>query len=425
MNTPFFEPVTDPTDAAIRLVIAAILGLAVGIERQWSGHASGPEARFAGMRTFLIMGIISGTAGLLAASGQVTLAAVLVIGLVASAVAAFIVVHNRPHMEVDGTTETAAIAIAGLGLLAGGGQLALAAGATAAIVFALGEKEQMHSLVERVSAQELRAAARFAVMALVILPLLPAAKMSWLGGLSLRELWMLVLVFSAVNFVGYLLQRAVGPDRGFGVAGLVGGLVSSTAVTLQFARRSRGEVSHSVALARGTVAASTIVPARLAIIAAAISPEVAWATLPYLVGPTLVGVGVLLTALVRPEGSATGEAETSSPLNLWSSMKLAAFFAVALGLVDWVGSKAHPGGILASAALLGIPTTDALTLSMARFGAGGPVDLAAKAIAVGVISNTLFKLVLAIGGTATYRRYAVSGLGLMIVATAAGWLVAG
>src|SRR5690606_29030959 len=196
------------------------------------------------------------------------------------------------------------------------------------------------------------------------------------------------------------------------------------AVTIQFARRGRGEASHSVALARGTVAASTIVPARLAIIAAAISPEVAWATLPYLVGPTLVGVGVLLTALVRPEGSATGEAETSSPLNLWSSMKLAAFFAVALGLVDWVGAKAHPGGILASAAVLGIPTTDALTLSMARFGAGGPVDLAAQAIAVGLLSNTGFKLAVSLAlGTPQYRRYAGAGLLAMAAATGVGFLV--
>lgn len=425
MDAHFLAPVAHQLDAAFRLAVAALIGLAVGIERQWSGHASGPEARFAGMRTFLILGVIGGTAGLLGSSGQVLLAAVLLAGIIAASVAAFVVVHRRDEVEVDGTTETAAIAIAGLGLLAGGGQMAIAAGATAVIVFALGEKEQMHSLVERVSAQELRAAARFAVMALVILPLLPAAETSLLGGLSLRELWMLVLVFSAVNFAGYLAQKAVGADRGFGIAGLVGGLVSSTAVTLQFSRRSRSETSHSIALARGTVAASAIVPARLAIISAAVSPEVAWATLPYLVGPTLVGAGVLLTAMVRPEGTATGEAETTSPLNLWASMKLAAFFAAALGLVDWVGATAHPGGVLASAAVLGIPTTDALTLSMARFGAGGPVDLAAKAIAVGLVTNTLFKLVLALGGTPTYRRYAAGGLGLMVVATAAGWLVAG
>lgn len=424
MNTPFFEPITDPTDAAIRLVIAAFLGLAVGIERQWSGHASGPEARFAGMRTFLIMGIISGTAGLLAASGQVILAAVMVLGVVASAVAAFIVVHSRPGVEVDGTTETAAIAIAGLGLLAGGGQMAIAAGATAVIVFALGEKEQMHSLVERVSAQELRAAARFAVMALVIMPLLPSDPLDWLGGISIRQLWMLVLVFSAVNFIGYLAQKAVGADRGFGIAGLVGGLVSSTAVALQFSRRSREQPTHSVAMARGTVAACAVVPIRLAVITAAVSPEVAWASLPYLVGPALVGAGVLLTALVRPEGTATGEAETTSPLNLLSSIKMAVFFAVALAAVEWVGSNADRAGVLASAALLGLSDTDALTLSMARFGAGGPVDLAAQAIAVGLLSNTGFKLAVSLAlGTPQYRRYAGAGLLAMAAATGVGFLV--
>ncbi|HRP08175.1 MAG TPA: MgtC/SapB family protein, partial [Gemmatimonadales bacterium] len=204
MPAEFLTAPANPLDAALSLTVAALVGLAVGIERQWSGHASGPEARFAGMRTFLIIGITAGTAGILAGAGQVVLAAMLILGIAASAVAAFVVTNLRTGVELDGTTEAAALAVAGLGLLAGGGQLALAAGATAVIVFALGEKERLHGLVESVGAAELQAAARFAVMALVVLPLLPATYMDWAGGLSLRAIWALVLAFSALNFAGYL-----------------------------------------------------------------------------------------------------------------------------------------------------------------------------------------------------------------------------
>src|SRR5690606_26586705 len=101
--------------------------------------------------------------------------------------------------------------------------------------------------------------------------------------------WALVLVFSAVNFVGYIALKVVGADRGYGISGLIGGLVSSTAVVMQFSRRSRDEPAHAVALARGTVAACTVVPLRLLAIAAAVAPAVALASLPYLVAPALVG----------------------------------------------------------------------------------------------------------------------------------------
>src|SRR5690606_32764998 len=170
------------------------------------------------------------------------------LGVAASSVAAFVVTNTRAGAELDGTTEAAALAVAGLGLLAGGGQLAVAAGATAVIVFALGEKERLHGLVRRVGAAELQAATRFAVMALVILPLLPSAPYHWMGDFSLRGLWALVLVFAGINFLGYLALRSLGPDRGYSLAGLMGGVVSSTAVTLQFSRRRRQEPERAVAL---------------------------------------------------------------------------------------------------------------------------------------------------------------------------------
>lgn len=424
MPHEFLTAPDTPFDAALRLTVAGLIGLAVGIERQWSGHASGPEARFAGMRTFLIIGITSGTAGLLSSAGQTALATVLLLGVAASAVAAFVVTNMRTGVELDGTTEAAALAVAGLGTLAGGGQLALTAGAVAVMVFALGEKERLHSLVSRVGRAELQAAARFAVMALVILPLLPSSPISWLGDLSLRAIWALVLAFSAINFLGYLAIKVVGPDRGYGIAGLLGGMLSSTAVVLQFSRQSKAEPEHSTALARGAVASCAVVPVRLLAVTAVLAPSVALEALRYLVAPTVVGFGILATGLVKPEVAGRREAEASSPLKLGSSIRLALFLAVTLAIVEWVAQASGSGGILATAALLGLTNTDPVTVSMARHGAAeGQVALAAQGIAVALLANTSFKLAMALAtGGQGYRRLAATGMGLMAAAVGAGFL---
>jgi uncharacterized membrane protein (DUF4010 family) len=425
MQDALFTPPPDGLTAALRLAVAALLGLAVGIERQWSGHATGPAARFAGMRTFLILGIIGGTSGLLAATGQVALGTALFTVAAAFAVAAFVVTMRRPQAELDGTTEAAALAVVGLGALAGGGQLGLAAGAVAVIVFALGEKQRLHGMVAHVGEAELHAAARFAVMALVILPLLPASPIGWLADVSPRGLWALVVVFSAVNFAGYIALKTVGADRGYGIAGLVGGLVSSTAVMLQFSRRSRDEPAHAMALARGAVAACAVVPLRLLAIIAVLTPAVALASLRYLVAPAVVGAIILLTGLRTPAERSAVEADTRSPLNVLSSLRMAAFLTVALAAVEWVRTDWGSQGVLTSAAALGFGDTDALTVSMARMGrAGDMVDLAAQGVAVGLLSNTAFKMAFALVlGTPKFRAYAALGLGLMGVAIGVGFLV--
>ena len=135
---------------AARLGIAGLVGLAVGVEREWSGHARGPTAHFAGLRTFLILGLTGGIAGLLSTTGQVIPATVLLLGAVAFVVAAFAVRMRRPEAEMDGTTEAAALVVLGLALLAGLGQMALAGGAVAIVVLALGEKQRLHALVAKV-----------------------------------------------------------------------------------------------------------------------------------------------------------------------------------------------------------------------------------------------------------------------------------
>jgi len=119
------------TTAAARLAIAALIGLSVGFEREQSGHASGPGARFAGIRTFLLFGVLGGCAGLLLALSQALAATALLFGGMLFVIGAYVMAVRRPETELDGTTESAALLVLALGAIAGIGELALAAGAGA------------------------------------------------------------------------------------------------------------------------------------------------------------------------------------------------------------------------------------------------------------------------------------------------------
>jgi uncharacterized membrane protein (DUF4010 family) len=313
-------------------------------------------------------------------------------------------------------------------VLAGAGYLELASGIAAVMVLALGEKERLRTLVQRIGSSELRAGMQFAVLALVVLPLLPAGTYGPLGGIQPRALWTVVLIFTALNFAGYLARRAVGPERGYGVTGLLGGLLSSTAVTFQFSRQSREDPSSATGLAVGVVGASTVLIPRVLILSLILNAQVAAALLPYLLPMALVGAALVANAFRRQWGEVRDDGRTNeveSPLRLASAIRLAIALQLSLMAIDYVSENLGQYGVLASAAVLGLTDMDALTLSMNRLGDdSSQVALAARAIAVGVIANGVLKLGLTVGlGGPGFRKLAGLGQVAMLAATiGALWL---
>jgi uncharacterized membrane protein (DUF4010 family) len=427
---------TDPV-LATRLGVATLAGLAVGVEREWSRARAGAGAGEAGVRTFALYGLVGGIAGL-PLSGPATLVAwALLLGAAALVVATYVASERasaaRPveaprRHDPGGTTEVAALVVLGLGALAGTGRLAIAAGAAALVALALGEKQRLHWLVGRIGERDLRAGLQFAVFALVVLPLLPTGPFGPGDAIRPRTLWATVLVFLAVDFAGHVARRAVGPARGFGVAGLLGGLVSSTAVTLGHARRSRAEPAHADALAIGVIGACTVLLPRIVVVTLVLQPAVARALLPYLLPPFVVGAVVAIVALRRtPRGTAPDAAEDGSPLRLGTALTMALAFQVALVVLPLAERHLGATGVLGSAALLGLTDMDALTVSMSRLAAREAlVPLAARAIAVGVLANTALKLALALAlGTRRFRLVVALGLGGLGVASGIGLLLGG
>jgi uncharacterized membrane protein (DUF4010 family) len=407
----------------LRLAVAALAGLAVGLEREWSGHATGPSARFAGLRTFFLLGILGGVAGWLASAAGAGLIAMSVTLLAAGSalvVSAYILAARSGGERIEATTEVSALVVLALGTLAGLGLIVVTSGATAVVVLALSEKERLRSAVARIGAAELRAAFQFAVLALVILPLLPDRTYGPLGGINPRQLWIVVLIFSGLNFAGYLARKAVGAARGYGVTGILGGIVSSTGVTLQFSRLSRDEPALGRGLAIGVIGACTVLIPRVLVLSTVLNHRVARALLPLLAPAFAVGAAITIFALWRQDKQPTGEADvpSQSPLRLASAIRMALAFQAALMAIEVVRGAAGSPGVLVSAALLGLTDMDALTLSMNRLGtAPDVVALAARAIAIGIVANSLLKLSLsAFIGSGQFRRMATSGLALLSVA---------
>lgn len=404
------------TTDVLGLLIATFGGTAVGVERQRTGHADGAEARFAGVRTFTLLGGLGGLAGLLWNAGVTLPAAALVAGAVAITTAAYVA---RMRSDVDGTTEVAALVVVTAGVVAGvgGHQVALAVIAVTCVL--LVEKSRLHALVARIDDVGLRAAVRFAALALVVLPLLPEGPYGPLGGVRPRELWALVLFFSGLSFVGYLARRVVGPGRGYFLTGLIGGLASSTNVTFTFARESRRDVASARALAFGAIAANAMLYPRVLIATAVLNLPLVPHVIPYLVLPALVAAAIAVIGSRRVETDGATETVVVNPLQLPAALQMAAIFQAVLMLVWAVGRYWGERGVVGTAVALGLTDVDALTISMARSVASdGSFQTAAIAIGVGVLSNTVLKLGVAlVFGSGAFRR--LTGFTLLAMAAAA------
>jgi uncharacterized membrane protein (DUF4010 family) len=406
---------------AARLGVASLVGLAVGVEREWSAAARRTPHRFAGVRTFPLLGLVAGVAATIA-DAHPALGAALAGAAGALIVVAYAVAARRG--DPDATTETAALVVLAAGLLAGFGEIRIAGAIAAITVLALAEKSRLHAFVRKIDPATLAAGARFGVLALVVLPLLPEGPYGPEPGFRPRELWIYVLVLSGVGFAAHVTTQAVGRERGVALAGLLGGLVSSTAVTLHFARRSRDAESTGGAYVVAVLAACAIVPARMIAFAALIRPEAAVAAAPFLAGPFVTSVVV---ALVARRGGAKAKPQrepTGNPLRLWPALQMAAVFQLVLYAVHW-SSRFGSGGVFVSAGLAGLTDVDALSFSLTKLGVEPQnASTYGRALAVGLLSNTLFRTgVVALVGRGAFRTRCAAGLAVIAASCAAAILL--
>ncbi len=396
------------------LLIATLGGAAVGLEREWSGHARGPAAGFGGIRTFTMLGAIGGLSGSLLLTGWTAVAAILAAGGVTIVALGYAAKSRR---NIDATTEVAAIVVLAAGVIAGMGQATVASGIVSATVLLLLEKSRLHGWVERLDSETLRASVRFAVLALIVLPLLPRGPYGPFDAIRPHELWILVLFFSGLSFLAWLARRALGTSTGTIVTGLLGGVISSTSVTLSFAQESRRSPTHGTALALGSIGACTVMLVRVAATSAVLNWPIAKAFAVYAVPGLVIGLLVLSTQLLRRRHD-SAPASDDSPLRLRAALQMTVLFQIVLIAISAVVAWWSVTALLLTSAMVGLTDLDALTVSLARTQPALPAPTAARALAVGVLANTVLKLGVAVViGEGPYRRLVAVVLGLMAITT--------
>ncbi len=412
---------TFSAEALWHVAVAMLGGLAVGLERQWSGHSKGPNARFAGLRTFTMIGLVAGLSGWWWAGGLHAIATILLAGTTALVITAYVA---RSRSDIDATTEVAAMVVIAAGVMSGLGEAVVSSAIIALTFLLLVEKSRLHDMAERLGETELLAAARFAVMATVVLPLLPQelGPFGALGVVKPRQLWILVLFFSGLSFAGFLARRALGEKRGYAIAGVLGGLVSSTSVTLTFSRLSRSRQGDGTALAAGVLGANVMLFPRVLIATAVLAPALAAALWPAFVAPVLIGLSLFVVGL-RGAGKAAKTTGPKNPLELVAALQMAVLFQIVLFAVSLAEQHFGDAGLYGSAALLGLTDVDALTVSMAqRVTSSTPAMVAARALTLGILANTLVKATIAlVVGRGGYRVRTAIGIALLAVAMVA-WL---
>jgi uncharacterized membrane protein (DUF4010 family) len=404
-----------------RLAIALGLGLIVGLERGWKTRMQHSGERFAGIRTFSLAGLFGGVLAALAAPDRfiVLAAGCLVIG---GLVIGAYLISVRETRDFGMTTELALLTTFALGALAVLGSAFVATAAAIVMALLLGFKTEFHNVIEKLERHEMLATLQLLAIAAVLVPLLPARDMGPWEAINPRMVGMLVLLIAGLSYIGYFAVRMLGSRLGLVLTAFFGGLSSSTAVTVAYARRARTLNSHQRLFGAGiALAAATMVP-RLSVEIAAVNPSLLSALWPTLIVLTLVPLaGLGWVVFLKPSSEVSAELKLNNPLQLSAALGfgllLSVFFIAAQALQSGLGDA----GIYAMAAVAALIDVDAIGLSLAQAAGGTVSEVAAeRAIVLAVLVNTAVKAGLAaVLGGLPMLRWASSILAVAVVCGAA------
>jgi uncharacterized membrane protein (DUF4010 family) len=404
-------PDSQLADLFVRVGVAVGLGLLVGLQREHS------ESKIAGIRTFPLIAAL----GVFAALLQSALGGMM-IGFGALAVAATLFAGNMIKLksgvtDPGVTTEMAALLVYAVGAYAIVGELPVAVAIGGLTAVLLHFREPLHSFVRRMDPGELRALMKFALIAMIILPVLPDVAYGPFAVFNPRRIWLMVVLIVGIGLVGHVAHRLFGARAGVLLGGLIGGLISSTATTVGSARKSKGAPDTAAIATTVILIASTVTFARVLVEVSAVAPGALWE-----IAPPLAAMGGLMAVLsgvafVLGRSATTEVPKDSDPARLKSAVAFGALYAAVIFAVaatkHWFGTNA----LYTVAVISGLTDMDAITLSTAQLVTDGHVDTVAawRVILIASLSNLVFKgaIAAALGGPRLTARIApLFGLGL-------------
>ena len=400
-----------------RFGVALFIGILIGMERE---HAKpGGEKMFAGVRTFALLALAGCTGALLVA---VTGAAALFVGVlvIVGALIAVSYFVSASRGEMGLTTEIAGLITVLLGALCYWDYLELAVALAVAITVLLSLKIELESFADRISRDDVFAALKFAVITLIILPLLPKEPLgpAPFDVLVPYNIWLMVVLISGINFLGYVLVKLVGAKQGIGLTGFLGGLVSSTAVTLSFSERSQREIDLAKPFALAIIVAWTVMFARVLVEVAVINIELLLILWVPITAAAIAGLLYSYWLYRKQKVDEKGEVTVSNPFELGAAIKFGLLYALVLLISRTAQLYLGDTGIYLSSILSGLVDVDAITLSMAQLSKHGEIalDTAKLAIVLAAMSNTVVKGgIVLVTGTAALRKAILPGFLLILI----------
>jgi uncharacterized membrane protein (DUF4010 family) len=411
--------------AFVSLAVALVAGALVGAERQ-QAHAGRPSADFGGIRTFPFLAMLGAIAALLKpAFGSWTIGAFLLAIVVFLAIAQ----TRAKGDDVGVTSEIAAIITYGMGVLAASFDLLpdaprflLVFGVAGATIALLALKRPLHGFVAKVSDDDVFATAKFVLLAVVVIPLLPNETIGPLDVLNPRKIGLMIVLVAGVSFAGYVAARVVGSRRGLLVTGLVGGVVSSTALTLALSGRAKEHPALRQLCAVAITAACATMFARMIVIVGVadrvLLPKVA---LP--LGAMAFAGSVIAGLAYREVAGQKGDpVPFRNPFEVWRAIKFGVLYGLILLAVKAAQEYASTSGLYLSIVFASLADVDAITLSLAELRRSGmSTGSAAAGITLAAIVNTISKgaIALFLGGAALGKDVGRALLGMLVAGGAA------
>jgi len=409
-------------DLFYRFGAALIIGILVGLQREYAyGDPNDPHKEmFAGARTFALMGLVGCTAALVADIVASPWAFIAMVSLSGALIAiAYFISASRGAVGL--TTEMSALVTILAGALCYWGYLALAAALAVATTVLLSLKLEMQTFARRLTREDVYATLKFAVITAIVLPVLPNQTFGPppLDVLNPYKVWLMVVFISGISFLGYVLIKVVGSRQGIGLTGLLGGLVSSTAVTLTFAQRSQEERELAKPFALAITVAWTMMFSRVLVEVAALNIQLLRVLWLPMAAAGAVGLAYCVYLYFSQRTDEEGEVALSNPFELGPAIKFGLIYAAILLFSKAAQTYLGNTGVYLSSVVAGLTDVDAITLSMAELSrAAGGVDLdtGARAIVLAAMSNTLVKGgIVMTSGAPALRRALLPGFVLILV----------
>jgi uncharacterized membrane protein (DUF4010 family) len=406
---------------AVRMGAGLTIGALVGLERGFKLRRQPEGTRVAGVRTFSLLGLGSGLAGLISRQQPIAAATIVLAQL------AYLAIAYAPRLKAkgDATSPIAAAATIATAFLAGMGSVGLAVAAAAIIVLILALRDEMHGFIDHLDEKDVKALARFAVIALAVLPFLPDENFGPYDAWNAAKLWWVVILVTGFSFVGYVANRIFGERHGTIATAVIGGAYSSTAVTQSLAQRL-GTAESGGAEPAGIALASAVMYVRVLLLVAVLATRLMLPFMIVIAPALLVGLAAGWW-LYRRAPHQQGPAPPGNPIALLPALTFVVFLAAAAVAARWAESRFGQEGIAMLLLIMGSLDVDAAIVTAGNLPPEAiGAQLAALALGGTILANMTVKLGIVLAYARRKGRPAALALGASMAALTTslvvGWM---